>query len=382
MTEQKLQFRVGLFVILAVVGAAVMIFEFGELQSFWEPKYALAIHFEAAPGVYPSTPVQRNGINIGSVSDVVLDDKKGGVVVVAEINEHYRLRADAQPRLQVSLLGDATIDFTPGKSRTFLAHGDRLEGEPPTDPLQIVNHLDRKLTTTLDAFHATSQEWQQVGRNINNLLETNEGNLNLVIEQTATALKHFTVTMQNADNAIGQVQSLVGDPRNQENLRKTLAALPELVEETRQAVSAVRLAVKQADATLHSINQATSPLANRSASIVSRLDGTLGNLQSLSAELNEFSQLVNTEDGSLQRFVADPELYRNLNRSAASLAVLLKNVEPVVRDLRIFSDKIARHPELMGVGGALRGSSGLKDPADDADSRRAASPTKRRPNRR
>jgi phospholipid/cholesterol/gamma-HCH transport system substrate-binding protein len=31
-----------------------------------------------------------------------------------------------------------------------------------------------------------------------------------------------------------------------------------------------------------------------------------------------------------------------------------------VRDLKIFSDKVARHPEIIGVGGALRGSSGLK----------------------
>jgi phospholipid/cholesterol/gamma-HCH transport system substrate-binding protein len=64
--------------------------------------------------------------------------------------------------------------------------------------------------------------------------------------------------------------------------------------------------------------------------------------------------------------VSDPELYRNLSSSAGSLAVLLQNLEPIVRDMRIFSDKIARHPELIGVSGALRGSSGLKDPAEPA----------------
>jgi len=30
----------------------------------------------------------------------------------------------------------------------------------------------------------------------------------------------------------------------------------------------------------------------------------------------------------------------------------------------VFSDKVARHPELIGVSGALRGSSGLKYPED------------------
>jgi hypothetical protein len=32
----------------------------------------------------------------------------------------------------------------------------------------------------------------------------------------------------------------------------------------------------------------------------------------------------------------------------------------MVKDLRIFADKIARHPEKIGVGGALKGDSGLK----------------------
>ena len=35
---------------------------------------------------------------------------------------------------------------------------------------------------------------------------------------------------------------------------------------------------------------------------------------------------------------------------------------PVVEDLRIFSDKVASHPELIGVSGALRSSSGVKNP--------------------
>ncbi|MCA9147569.1 MAG: hypothetical protein KDB05_32570, partial [Planctomycetales bacterium] len=35
------------------------------------------------------------------------------------------------------------------------------------------------------------------------------------------------------------------------------------------------------------------------------------------------------------------------------------------RDVRIFSDKVARHPELIGVSGALRGSAGIKEVPDD-----------------
>jgi len=33
----------------------------------------------------------------------------------------------------------------------------------------------------------------------------------------------------------------------------------------------------------------------------------------------------------------------------------------VLRDVEIFADKIARHPEQLGLGGVLRPSSGLKE---------------------
>jgi phospholipid/cholesterol/gamma-HCH transport system substrate-binding protein len=56
--------------------------------------------------------------------------------------------------------------------------------------------------------------------------------------------------------------------------------------------------------------------------------------------------------------------------------MILRNLEPIMHDLRIFSDKVARHPELIGVSGALRGSSGLKDP-EDADSRHSAASQRR-----
>ncbi len=69
---------------------------------------------------------------------------------------------------------------------------------------------------------------------------------------------------------------------------------------------------------------------------------------------------MNDGEGSLKRFAEDPQLYNNLNRSATSLSLLLRNLEPILADVRVFSDKVARHPELLGVGGAISGSSGLR----------------------
>ncbi|MCP4506445.1 MAG: hypothetical protein GY826_08620, partial [Fuerstiella sp.] len=77
--------------------------------------------------------------------------------------------------------------------------------------------------------------------------------------------------------------------------------------------------------------------------------------------LSSGSKLVNQNDGTVKKLLTDPSVYRNLNSTAASLVVLLENLKPVVSDLQVFSDKVARHPELLGVRGVVRGSSGIKD---------------------
>ena len=80
----------------------------------------------------------------------------------------------------------------------------------------------------------------------------------------------------------------------------------------------------------------------------------------LSLDLTQFSKGINREDGTLNLLLNDPQLYRTTEQTMSSLTTVMKNLDLVMKDLRVFSDKIARHPELIGAGGALRGSSGLK----------------------
>jgi phospholipid/cholesterol/gamma-HCH transport system substrate-binding protein len=363
MTERQLQFRVGLFVIVSIGAVVAMVFHFGEIADLWRPKYPLVVHFESAPGVYPGTPVRRNGIAIGTVKEVMFDEQRGGVLAVLSIDGKNRLRRDAEPHIVRSLLGDATIDFTPGSSPDLLADGDLLEGVAPAEPMEIVARMEENATDSLRVLTETGREWQKVGQQLNGLMETNRGRLDEVVERTAVALEEFSETMRATQVTLASANRVLGDPAAQEALRKTLAALPGMVDETRLAIQAARGAVGQAEVNLANLEQATRPLGDRTASIALRLDNTLANLESVSAEFNRLAQAAAQEDGSLNRFLSDPTLYRNLNQSVETLAVLLRNVEPITRDFRIFSDRIARHPELLGISGAILPSSGIKEPA-------------------
>src|SRR5579863_756525 len=160
MSERQLQFRVGIFVILATVATAVMVFEFGNLQNRLRPKYTVAIRFRSAPGISIGTPVRRNGVLIGSVTSVQFDDRTGGLLVHAAVRDGVRLWPDGHVRLVSSLLGDSAIEFQPGHSTKSLKDGDTVEGEPAVDPLNMVGRMEQNVSTLIESFEKTSQEWQ------------------------------------------------------------------------------------------------------------------------------------------------------------------------------------------------------------------------------
>lgn len=361
MTERQLQFRVGLFSIAAMAVMVTLIFQFGEVRALLEKQYQVLVHFDSAPGVLEGSPVRLNGIPIGDVKTITLDKQRGGVLLTLSIDEQYTLRSDSIPRLQQSLLGDAAIEFTPGVSEIAFDRQTILDGQAPPDVMEIVMGMEEQLALTMSSFDATSREWQLLARNMNSLVETNQGNLREVVQRTATSLEEFTITMKRAGSAFENANRVIADPQTVANLQKAFAGLPQIVSETQQTITAMRKTVGTINGNLQNIEQVTEPLAKHTTSIVVRLDNSLSNLEAMTGELRDVAQIASKSDGSLKRFLSDPNLYDDLERSASSLAILLRNLEPIVRDMRVFTDKIARRPEVLGVGGALRPSSGLKD---------------------
>lgn len=361
MTERQMEFRVGLFVLAATCVAGVMVFRFGELKEQLSPANEVTVHFRDATGLHGSSPVRMSGIQIGTVRDIQMDNKNGGVLVKIGIRPEYQLREGSQPRIISSLLGDAVVDFSPGVGTPNLKPGVTIPGIAASGPLEAVDRLEERVGTALDVIAQTGREWGRVGSNVNSAMQGADGQqMQRVMQTTLASLEEFTRTMRAASKTLQSAQGVLADTNTQNGLRETLDALPKLVNDTRGAIQAVRVTVQRVDQNMQHLDTAMRPIAANSKPMAARLNNTLVNLESMTGELAQFSKLLRTRDGSIQRLVADPSLYRNMNATAASLAIFLKNAEPVLSDLRIFSDKIARHPELIGVRGAIRGSSGIK----------------------
>ncbi|HIE98828.1 MAG: MlaD family protein [Fuerstiella sp.] len=361
MDERQQEFRVGIMAVVAVAAAVVMVFKFGELGNRWKSGTRISIVMPNAAGIYPETPVRMSGIRIGQVESTALIAEGRGVVVQVLIDSEYTFRNDSSAQVTRSLLGDGAIEITPGTTGESIKDGDRIVGRASTDPTEIVAKVEQRLSSTLVSFEKTGKEWRLLANNLNSVLETSGPDGVNTIQRSAMALEQFTRTMKSAEDTLTAAGTLIGDPRYQQQLQQTLTALPELLMETRGTLRSVNAVIRQVESTMGNINTATAPLAQHSQAMVTRLNQSLGNIEVMTGELAVISKLVNRNDGTVRKLLTDPSVYHNLNSTAASLAVLLENLKPVVSDLQVFSDKVARHPEILGVRGVVRGSSGIKD---------------------
>src|SRR5881227_1242122 len=116
MNERVMQFRIGMFVIVAGLVLTMMIVWFGESPSLLRDQVYLKVRYTEAPGVLEGVPVRKSGIRIGEVLAIAFDERPNqpdGVLVTLALERRYRIRKGSVPRLTRSLIGDVAIDMQP-----------------------------------------------------------------------------------------------------------------------------------------------------------------------------------------------------------------------------------------------------------------------------
>ena len=112
---------------------------------------------------------------------------------------------------------------------------------------------------------------------------------------------------------------------------------------------------------MQNVAQFTEPLGEKGDQIVSDALQTLNNLDALLADVRGVTSKFNSSQGTLKRLMEDDELYLSFMRTVENVELLTRRMQPIVEDVRIFSDKVARDPgQLINVRGVVSGrGSGL-----------------------
>lgn len=357
MEDQNIKFRVGVMVLASLFILGILVMLVGEVPSLVRGAYRVHVRFREAPGVGIDTPVRKSGLRIGRVSDVRFDESNEGVIVTVRIDSNVELRRSDACRISGRLLGDSVVQFVPagkpGARKELLTDGETISGEVAGGGLDAIGNLEGNLSRAITSVATAGDEIGRLAKTVNVFFEQNDGKIQRLVDQTEHSLQAFEETLTS-------VNKILGDERVAADLKQAVAEVPAFLRDVRKAVQGVQEAVDLAGENLRNLQGFTKPLGARGSDVVDNINRSISRLDEVLENIARFSRNLTEQRGSLARFVQDPELYDRLNRTATNIEQLTLELKPIVRDARLFSSKIAAHPELLGVRGAIKPSSGLK----------------------
>ncbi|KLU04573.1 mammalian cell entry protein [Rhodopirellula islandica] len=191
---------------------------------------------------------------------------------------------------------------------------------------------------------------------------------------------------------VRDIRSIIGDPRIQQNVSDTVDRLPGVLDEVKvtledardtfetfrevggqfeqvgivaeDAVSqtaaelqstleSVRSTAKSFEGTAQNIEAFTEPLGERGAELIEAVLVSLANVDNALVQLDTFGRTLNSSDGTVRRLLEDDELFYQVQRTVQNIEAASARLRPILDDVRVFSDKIARDPRQLGVRGAI-----------------------------
>jgi phospholipid/cholesterol/gamma-HCH transport system substrate-binding protein len=299
-----------------------------------------------------------SGVQIGRVTSLELLHPTG-VRVVAEIDRGRTiLDTDSCWITSASVLGDSVLEFVPPdpvptNAKAIDPGTEIINGRVAANPLEAFTNIEPALQGAMATVRDAASEVAATARNLNNVIGNNQDQLPRLAQKTERALDQFAIAMTN-------INSLVDDPRMREDLRGALQGLPQTLRSANEtlikansAFDSMKLASDRASNNLANLENFTRPLGERGPQLVDNIDGSLANINELLEQLVTFSDTLNNRRGTLGRLLNDEALYMQLSRTLANAEDVTSRMKPILDDIRVFSDKIARDPRQLGLKGAL-----------------------------
>lgn len=297
MREKRFAGRVGLFVVVAVVVGAVLLFMFSKTGGPFSPTYELRLKAETVGGLQRGATVLLSGVVIGRVVDADVAPGGRGVHIRVRIKERYRIHSDAHFVIeQIGFLGDQYVAIYPQENQ-----GEILE------PGSVVENVNEPFN------------FQEIGRSASDLID------------------QFSKTATIFNEAIGRANTIVFSEETLTNASATLANFRAVSEKAIVAIDAlnaivqsnaapVGLAITNFGLALTNFLQMSDELREMVATNRHELSLAVKNLHNASAAFERLALDIEAGKGLAGTLVKDGPFQQNVTNLAATLSSLSSNL--------------------------------------------------------
>lgn len=140
MKKYSMETAVGIFVVIGIFCVGYMTIKLGKVPLFDDDYYSLKARFTSVSGLRVDSPVEINGIQVGRVKRLVMNQEKQMAQVELNIQKGIKVYDDAIAAIKTSgLIGDKFVKIDPGGSGDILKPGGTIaETSSPLDIEELI----------------------------------------------------------------------------------------------------------------------------------------------------------------------------------------------------------------------------------------------------
>lgn len=200
MSKSRLEWRVGLFVLIGLALLAGLLVEFSKGVTLFRPTYRIYLEASNVGGLKPSGAVLMSGVQVGSVSEIQLAPDGKSVTITLRLFKRFQIHNDARFIIdQSGFLGDQFVAIEPTENQgPIFKDGDRAKAEKPFNLQQFT----RSATGFIERIDETVKKLDEALANVTRLALNPETLTNL--SMAVSNLRGFSErALEVADNLNG-----------------------------------------------------------------------------------------------------------------------------------------------------------------------------------
>lgn len=387
MNERTMKLRLGAAVVLSIVIIIIFLTALGSREKFSISSYTIKIQLVDAPNVVEYTPIYQSGILIGRVSKVELISGKG-VLVTARIFNDHKLYHDQECHLTSTLLGDASLrmitlpkDAEGYHPHTEIKPGELIYGQTMIDPTMLVAQMQEKLTVAIDDVTDAASVMTQVATTTNEMLEENRANVKDIMTNARNITSHSSTIVENFSKILDD-EFCTNIQTSVTNLREISENLPNTMSKVDQTLDDMRSTIQLSNSTITSISERMGTTLDSVETLVGSMNSSVENIQKITEpfadenvtkkwianttnilrNMDAFTETLNRKDSTLGLLLYDRAMYDKMNQTMSLVSDLPRKLDPILFNAQVLTEKLAQHPEMLGLRGALKKDSGTSQP--------------------